>query len=50
MARASTTLAQAPSAWTIRQPIIAATLPVIAQPAEPMTNSTSPSAIGTRRP
>jgi hypothetical protein len=37
MARASTTLAHAPTACTPRQPIIAQTLPASAQPAEPIT-------------
>ncbi len=47
---ASTTLAQAPSAWTTRQPMMPGTLPAIAQPAEPTTNSTNPAATGRRRP
>src|SRR5215212_4632501 len=46
MARASTTPAQAPTAWVTRQPIIAPALPASAQPAEPLTNNTSPIATG----
>jgi hypothetical protein len=50
MARARTTPAQAPTACTTRQPIICPALAESAQPAQPITNSTSPATTGPRRP
>ena len=50
MARASTGPAQAPTAWTTRQAVITQAEPDSAQPAEPITNSTTPTAMGIRRP
>ena len=50
MARDNATLAQAPRACTTRQPIMARALPERAQPAEPITNSTNPTATEERRP
>ena len=50
MARAMTTLALAPSACSTRQAIKVPDDPAMAQPAEPIRNSTSPAATGERRP
>ncbi len=50
MARAKATPALAPSAWTSRQPISCQASVARAQPAEPMTNTSTPSATGPRRP
>ena len=50
MARDKATLAQAPIACTMRQPIKVSTFSERAQPAAPITNSTSPTATDGRRP